>query len=285
MPHYPVFMQTVVSLLVLVTSEPIMRIKPRELSPGEVLSYDVRRQCEMGHLFKTKTECEQQLQYWVGSLAPIDGGDNCVVDPTTKEMECARQTTCQGGHPYRHDVNVMVYPCGSQCEGSLLIDCCQTCDQYKRSPRQLGVGEVSCEGCEIHKLTAAANSADCTFDGRRFDCHIHNECNVGSPHYRNAKCLIYPCDNCDHDSVLKQKCCQECLQLLCDHGGQTRLVCQGCEGGAQYNIQTTNSNSSGGLVWLVLLSLLLLCCCLCACYVSQSQKRNREITLEDGESN
>lgn len=240
-----------------------------EAEVPEVLPYEVRRQCEVGdYNYNLTATCEHQLQYWIGSRPELQPGDNCMIDPKTKVMDCERKASCQGGEPYQHNVNYMVYPCGRECEGTLLIDCCQTCAKFHNDPSLLGVREVMCEGCESENLVAVADAADCSFDGSVFNCKQSSVCDIGKPQHEKSICLIYPCDRCDYSIILKQQCCQECLELMCEIGSNRRMVCKGCEAEA-----TITSSGGGGFFW-ALLSLLAVCVVMVfACFIVTKKKK------------
>jgi len=254
-------------------------MKPRELEEGEVLPYEVRRQCEVGdYNYNLTATCERQLQYWIGSRPELQPGDNCMIDPKTKVMDCKREASCRGGEPYQHNVNYMVYPCGRECKGTLLIDCCQTCATYHNDPSLLGVREVMCEGCESENLVAVADAADCSFDGPVFKCKKSSVCDIGKPEHEKSTCLIYPCDRCDYSFILKQQCCQECLELMCEVGTNRRMVCKGCEAEAM------NTSSGGGNIgWTLSLFLLVGCLTVLGCFIVLRRRKTVDEDVEEGE--
>eukprot|EP00812_Abedinium_dasypus_P008533 NODE_2288_length_961_cov_275.844371.p1 GENE.NODE_2288_length_961_cov_275.844371~~NODE_2288_length_961_cov_275.844371.p1 ORF type:complete len:289 (-),score=60.79 NODE_2288_length_961_cov_275.844371:79-879(-) len=226
---------------------------PRTLSEAPPLTDDLRLQCEEpGPKYNATNACQGKLDYWIGTMPGAQAEDNCVINEKTKEMDCHRKRSCEGGHPYKHDVNFLVYPCGSSCKGSLLIDCCNTCERYRLNPMALHVRTVKCEGCNYEALQSAANDGDCVFDGSKFNCASQNACRLGKMTMEKSSCLIYPCSVCV-DPVLKRTCCQECLELQCESSQDSRMVCEGCD---VYGTDT--SSSGGGLPWLLMISLLLL---------------------------
>jgi len=243
------------------------------------LPFDVRKRCEVGdYNFNLSAQCKSLMEYWIGSDQDLLPGDNCHINPDTKEMDCHRTVSCEGGQPYKHDVNYMVYPCGKQCEGSLLIDCCNTCKMYAQNPSAIGVKEIMCEGCEASLLAAAADEANCDFDGHNFRCSEGGRCDIGRPHEEASTCVIYPCDECT-DEVLKRSCCQECIEFMCEGNSLRRMVCKGCN-----SVLPLGSSEGGSFEWSIFFLLLIGCVAGVACivFVRQSHKNNREAT-EEGE--
>jgi len=191
------------------------------------------------------------MAYWMTSPQSLTPGSNCHINPDSKEMSCHRTASCEGGQPYKHHLNYVVYPCGRHCHGSLLIDCCNTCNTYAQNPSAIGVEAVMCEGCEESLLEAAADEANCDFDGHNFRCSEGGRCDVGRPMQEASTCVIYPCDEC-RESVLLRRCCQECVELMCEANSLRRMVCKGCDG-----VLPIGSSEGGSFVWTIFILLLI----------------------------
>jgi len=219
------------------------------------LPYSVRQQCEAGdYSFNLSTQCPALMAYWMTAGQALTPGSNCHIDPDSKEMSCHRRASCEGGQPYKHHLNYVVYPCDKHCTGSLLIDCCNTCNMYAQDPSAIGVEAVMCEGCEQSLLEAAADEANCQFNGHNFQCSEGGRCDVGRPMEEASTCVIYPCDTCT-ESVLLRSCCQECVELMCEANSLRRMVCQGCSD----VLPIASSSQGGSFAWFFFLILLLGC--------------------------
>lgn len=186
---------------------------------------------------------------WDEAPADVSLQQNCEIDNVTKEMHCKMQGFCQGGHVQESDIDFLSYPCGNNCRGSLLLDCCNKCLKYKMNPRSLGVNGVACSGCEPEDIAKAADEANCFFTTNKFKCVTVDKCHLGSPSQFEKRCNIIPCDKCSSES-LRGQCCQDCVWRQCHaQNGMTRLVCKGC------NVEAASSSSSSPF-WVVVLVLL-----------------------------
>jgi len=198
--------------------------------------------------------CYDWQTYWAEWQAPpvmfgTSGENKCYIDPTTKEMQCSMTNRCSGGHVYENDLSFLSYPCGASCRGSLLIDCCTKCNMYRDSPKTLGVNGVDCAGCEPFQLAKAANEADCTFNGIKFQCKSVDRCHLGQPSAFKKRCNVIPCDRCGSEE-LRGKCCQECVHRQCTAkaASNSKLVCKGCARAPS----SSSSSPTWGLVVVVL---------------------------------
>merc|ERR1712206_32890 len=124
------------------------------------------------------------------------------------------------------DLSFLSYPCGKNCEGSLLIDCCLKCGTYRDDPRSLGVNGVACQGCEDEDIAKATEQAQCFFNGKSFKCQSR--------------------DHCETDN-LKGQCCQDCVRRQCvDKNLTSNLVCKGCN-------EVTSSSSVPTWAWVLII--------------------------------
>jgi len=202
--------------------------------------------------------CDTWASYWEEwdeAPAPTTLQENCEIDKVTKEMHCRMEAYCHGGHLRESDMDFLSYPCGTHCKGSLLLDCCNKCQEYKSNPRSLGVNGIACTGCEPENIAKAVDDANCFFNPNQFKCTTEDKCHLGSPSQFEKTCNIIPCDRCSSES-LRGQCCQDCVNRQCHANiGATRLVCKGCDREAS---STSSSSSSSSPGWTIVL-LLFLC--------------------------
>merc|ERR1712007_290184 len=141
--------------------------------------------------------CDEWQSYWAEwDEAPSSTSlqQNCRIDNVTKEMHCRMSAFCEGGHLRESDLNFLSYPCGKNCKGSLLLDCCNKCQMYSANPKALHVNGISCTGCEPENIAKAIDEANCYFNENEFKCTTMDKCHLGSPSQFEKTCNIIPCD-------------------------------------------------------------------------------------------
>jgi hypothetical protein len=189
-------------------------------------------------------------QRWVEALSKQSETGKCTTDPVTLKMSCEVNSKCEGGEPTSQVDTVttrnIVYPCGTDCKGLLLVKCCGTCadNQMKANsgltPFDKIPTTVQCPGCDKAALDdiVKVNTNKCSVnaDGK-FSCSISESCQLGEPQVTSTtterKCNLTPCDVCA-DADLKAQCCSACLTDVACKGEadpMSRAVCRGCEPG------------------------------------------------------
>lgn len=207
---------------------------------------DMPQLCQVGvemYAYSPKVQalCKQQKKW--EKLSKEVQREPCIVNPVTKMMTCRRNFTCSGGARSRQNAlylsKTLTYDCGETCKGSLLINCCNTCQEAQRDPDSMGVNVIACEGCETSKLQDAAQEANCQMFNGAFKCGTHATCSTGDPsqtcHEQHNDCDVYPCGACEHPQ-LKAQCCVDCLEKMCSATEpERRMMCDGCEGPPEEN--------------------------------------------------
>jgi len=177
---------------------------------------------------------------------------NCRIDPATGMMDCSFQATCSGGNVYTRSINEMThnriatYNCLEKCTGSLLVSCCNACQQAQQQAAggHFIIGarlyhEVRCPQCA--NLQNMADAINCTFAHGHFSCASQGTCDIGvmvEEQHQSVQssydCAIYPCNNCladERGDALRAACCASCLQHSCGPNSSSsgRVVCDGCD--------------------------------------------------------
>jgi len=195
------------------------------------------------------SQCAVQSNWQLISERYVGDGADCSIDPATGVMFCERRTACADGRPYNrfvHDVTnhrIQTYHCVTECSGSLVSTCCDTCEQAKNDAAngQFKIGgqiihEVRCPGCS--DLQRNADAINCDFTHGGFNCESYDHCSTNqsdvqvTTFHEDFNCTIYPCLNCldeERGDELRAKCCADCLAILCDPTLNKRIVCDGCE--------------------------------------------------------
>jgi len=224
--------------------------------------------------------CYDWTDYWMSWEGTADPNsynqDSCVVDSVTKTMHCSLKAQCSGGYMAESDLSFLSYPCGKNCEGSLLIDCCLKCGTYRDDPRSLGVNGVACQGCEDEDIAKATEQAQCFFNGKSFKCQSSDHCHLGSPSRFEKSCNIIPCDHCETEN-LKGQCCQDCVRRQCvDKNLTSNLVCKGCN-------EVTSSSSVPTWAWvlIILVTTALVVYLVYRAYVSRKGSESGEESSEE----
>jgi hypothetical protein len=177
----------------------------------------------------------------------------CTTDPVTFEMSCEAKGKCEGGEPTVQVDTVatrnVAYPCGTKCNGLLLVKCCGTCadNQMKANSGLPPFHEipttVQCPGCDKAALDdiVKVNTNKCSVDADgKFRCSVSESCQLGEPQVSTKtterKCNLTPCDVCA-DADLKAQCCSACLTDVACKGEadpMSRAVCRGCDTGMAF---------------------------------------------------
>merc|ERR1719277_2823274 len=114
-------------------------------------------------------------------------------------MTCTKSAKCTGGSTWRRDVRTIVktmrYECSRDCEGSLIISCCETCQglQIRAKEGNFPAADVvQCAGCM--NLKQQADSFGCTVMAGVFECGSESSCEIGAPQVKkNGRSLRLQC--------------------------------------------------------------------------------------------
>jgi hypothetical protein len=187
---------------------------------------DIVAQCTLLH----------QWESLAGISRVLDGG--CYFDEKTSVIECSRDESCHGGQQQVHTLNQfhnnLTYDCGHDCDGTLRVNCCKTCESLRQSDEDKQW--FHCAGCDKKELEniVGENPAACRLDdGGLFSCESKETCNV-VPNVDKVKtsntlvCSVIPCNVCETPQ-LHAKCCSICLVALCGAHPSDRKVCTGCD--------------------------------------------------------
>jgi hypothetical protein len=198
----------------------------------------------------SKTNKQRWVDLTKEALSKQGDKVKCTTDPVTFEMSCEAKFKCEGGEPTVQvdtvATRVIVYPCGTDCKGLLLVKCCGTCadNQMKANsglpPFDKIPTTVVCPGCDKAALDdiVKVNTNKCSVDADgKFRCSVSESCQLGEPQVSTKtterKCNLTPCDVCA-DADLKAQCCSACLTGVACKGEadpMSRAVCRGCEPG------------------------------------------------------
>jgi hypothetical protein len=217
---------------------------------GADLAVSQCKASDSDYILRFNSQCRApNVQAWVDAAkaATFAQKGACTTDPLTLKMSCEMSGTCEGGEQQTLVDTVLSrvveYPCGSDCKGLLLVQCCEECAENQRqadsgqAPFDAMPTTVQCPGCGDDALNAIrkANTAMCNITNGKFRCSFNEFCKLGDPQVTSStterKCVITPCDVCK-DADLKAQCCSICLEDAGCSGAadaMKRGLCRGCD--------------------------------------------------------